>query len=47
MLSLLFFSTITHRVLYHQEALAINSSLSALGDVVAALASKSKHVPYR
>ena len=30
-----------------QEALAINSSLSALGDVVAALATKAKHVPYR
>jgi len=30
-----------------QEAQAINSSLSSLGDVVAALASKSKHVPYR
>jgi hypothetical protein len=35
--------------LFHhaQEALAINSSLSALGDVVAALATKAKHVPYR
>jgi hypothetical protein len=30
-----------------QEALAINSSLSALGDVVAALVTKAKHVPYR
>jgi hypothetical protein len=30
-----------------QEALAINSSLSCLGDVVAALAAKAKHVPYR
>ena len=30
-----------------QEALAINSSLSCLGDVVSALAAKAKHVPYR
>ena len=30
-----------------EEAKKINSSLSALGDVIAALGSKSKHVPYR
>ncbi|GIL47931.1 hypothetical protein Vafri_4549 [Volvox africanus] len=30
-----------------KEACAINSSLSALGDVFAALSSKSSHVPYR
>ena len=29
------------------EALAINKSLSALGDVIAALCAKEKHVPYR
>lgn len=30
-----------------KEAQAINKSLSALGDVFAALAAKSPHVPYR
>ena len=30
-----------------EEAKAINKSLSALGDVMAALGSKSPHVPYR
>ena len=30
-----------------QEACAINKSLSALGDVIAALAQKSKHIPFR
>ena len=29
------------------EACAINQSLSSIGDVFAALASKSSHVPYR
>lgn len=29
------------------EAMAINKSLSALGDVIASLAAKEKHVPYR
>jgi kinesin family protein C1 len=30
-----------------KEACSINKSLSSLGDVFAALASKAKHVPYR
>lgn len=30
-----------------KEAQRINSSLSALGDVIAALGNRSKHVPYR
>lgn len=30
-----------------KEAAAINKSLSALGDVVAALQQRSSHVPYR
>merc|ERR1711865_506774 len=30
-----------------KEATSINSSLSALGDVVASLQGKSKHIPYR
>jgi hypothetical protein len=30
-----------------KEACSINKSLSSLGDVFAALASKSAHVPYR
>ncbi len=30
-----------------KEACSINKSLSALGDVFAALAAKSAHVPYR
>ena len=30
-----------------EEAKSINKSLSAIGDVMSALASKSKHVPYR
>lgn len=30
-----------------KEAQAINTSLSALGDVIAAMASKAAHVPYR
>ena len=30
-----------------KEALAINKSLSALGDVISALTSGAKHIPYR
>ena len=30
-----------------QEALFINKSLSALGDVISALAKKTRHIPFR
>ena len=35
------------QVVDKEETMSINGSLSALGNVVRALANKSKHVPYR
>lgn len=39
--------TAVSEALQLKETLAINKSLSALGDVIHALAKKAKHVPYR